>query len=66
MSEDITKTKLFEEAAAEAREASRRYWAQPGRKSYPVPWWPLTPPDAPPHSRKRKPRRRIIARRIAP
>jgi hypothetical protein len=36
---DITKTDPFRQAAAEAREELRRYWAQPGHKSYPVPSW---------------------------
>lgn len=64
---DITKTRFFEEAAAAAREASRRYWAQPGHKSYPVPWWPLSPPsEAATGSHIRKLRRRRVDARFAP
>lgn len=42
---------FLEEAAAEARDASRKYWARDGpadRKHpmQPMPWWPETPPPA--------------------
>jgi hypothetical protein len=42
---------LFDEAAAEARAASRRYWAPGGEadRKYPqqpMPYWPPTPPAA--------------------
>lgn len=45
---DITETELFQRAAAEAREASHRYWAAGSwaDKKYPpqpIPWWSETP-----------------------
>ena len=47
---DITQSALFLEAAAEAREASRRYWAKGGAadRKYPLQeipdwWWPIGP-----------------------
>jgi hypothetical protein len=64
---DITQTKLFEEAAAAAREASQRYWVRPGHKCYPMPWWPLSPPSAvDTGAHMRKPGRRMADATVTP
>ena len=52
-SPDITQAAWFNQAAAEAREASRRYWAKggPADKRFPVQpearFWPIAPPADP-------------------
>jgi hypothetical protein len=46
--DDVTQATWFNQAAAEAREASRRYWAKGGYADQkypmqPMPWWSETP-----------------------
>ncbi len=67
---DIAQTALFLEAAAEAREASRRYWALGGhadrkyaRQPCPDWWWPAQSSLAPANDDLRELRRRRRERR---
>lgn len=65
--DDVTQAAWFEEAAAYARIASRRYWAKGGQADrehpvQPMPWWPETPTGAVDDSNLADRRRRRQAR----